>query len=72
MKTAPDAHAINTYLDEVYTTLHYYYKQELLSSRHISANQLKQRFLLIGAPPSISFGTFHEAGRRCLQIVVGK
>ena len=54
MKTAPDAHAINTYLDEVYTTLHYYYKQELLSSRHISANQLKQRFLLIGAiPPSL-------------------
>ena len=72
MKTAPDAHAFNTYLDEVYKTLHYYYKQELLSSRHISANQLKQRFLLIGAPPSISFGTFHEAGRRCLQIVVGK
>ncbi|MFK1908052.1 phage integrase SAM-like domain and Arm DNA-binding domain-containing protein [Bacteroides fragilis] len=54
MKTAPDAHAINTYLNEVYTTLHYYYKQELLSSRHISANLLKQRFLLIGAtPPSL-------------------
>lgn len=54
LKTAPDAHAINTYLDEVYTTLHYYYKQELLSSRHISANLLKQRFLLIGAtPPSL-------------------
>lgn len=54
IKTAPNAHAINTYLDEVYTTLHYYYKQELLSSRHISANLLKQRFLLIGVtPPSL-------------------
>ena len=54
IKTAPDAHNINAYLDDVNTTLHYYYKQELLNARHITANLLKQRFLLIGvAPPSL-------------------
>ena len=54
IKTAPDAHNINAYLDNVNTTLHYYYKQELLNARHITANLLKQRFLLVGAaPPSL-------------------
>ena len=54
IKTAPDAHNINAYLDDVNTTLHYYYKQELLNARHITANLLKQRFLPIGvAPPSL-------------------
>ena len=64
VKTAPEAQAINTYLDDVYTTLHYYYKQALLSSKHITSNMLKQRFLLIG--------NTHETERRCLQIVFGK
>lgn len=54
VKTAPEAQAINTYLDDVYTTLHYYYKQALLSSKHITSNMLKQRFLLIGnTPPTL-------------------
>lgn len=35
-------------------TLHYYYKQELLSARRITARLLKQRFLVIGTnPPSL-------------------
>lgn len=54
IKTAPDANNINAYLDDVITTIHYYYKQELLNGRHITAKMLKQRFLLIGtAPPSL-------------------
>ena len=54
VKTAPEAQAINTYLDDVYTTVHYYYKQALLSSKHITSNMLKQRFLLIGnTPPTL-------------------
>lgn len=71
LKTAPDAHAINTYLDEVYTTLHYYYKQELLSSAYF-CQPVKTTLSLDRCHPSISFGTFHEAGRRCPQIAVGK
>lgn len=54
IKTAPDTHNINAYLDNVNTTLHYYYKQELLNARRITARLLKQRFLVIGTnPPSL-------------------
>ena len=72
VKTAPEAQAINTYLDDVYTTLHYYYKQALLSSKHITSNMLKQRFLSDRQHPSNPIGAFHETERRCLQIVFGK
>ena len=50
----PEAHAINTYLDKVSSTLQHHYQQAQLEGKHLTASMLKQRFMATGSnPPSL-------------------
>ena len=50
----PEAHAINTYLDKVSSTLQHHYRQAQMEGKHLTASMLKQRFMATGSnPPSL-------------------